>query len=902
MWKAATFFGALGTIVLSGSAVAQISSNLDTQWRSKMHRDKDAAYTFGQLQDALKIAEQFGDGDPRSFETIVELAVLCQDEDEVQGCEGKSKLYMDRAFKMGPKVKTRDAHFASLLMDLGGAADPRLAPSVYRDALDIRERLFGAEDQSVAEVYAAMAAAYQASGDKSGARHTMQYALEIRERVHKERTAGYADLLEDSGRIYMSANDPEHAQAEYERALALRESLWGASDPRFVEATKRIAGNTWFEKRRTFSEKLYRRIVDIQRKTHGEKSEAYYSALWDLASFLRYQNRLAESQSMFEQACAVREKMGERDVLAARCLEDLARVRMARAKYRDAIEAGEASFQIRARLQKPEERSTISVDALLAEAYLRANEAGRSEAYFRALHNEVRSDSYYTLEDTAEKLSAIYQERGNYPEAATKLQVAVASMEAQNPADPRLPQQEIKLANLYQLSGRPNDANRMNMAAIRAVGRNLKTQGDPAPLRYLFVGLFVLFFALPIAGTVTFGILFGWFGRRMDRKLALLYCPAPEAAEVSAQPSSAADRAFVGGFLGLAPVAEMEPNVLTVAVAETSPVVMPGPQSARDPQPAAEIPEPPVSQVALHADGSDLFAMRVLNLLLSLLTLGIYSFWGKAKVRRYVCGQAEYLGDWFAFHGTGRDLLFGWLRALPALAFIFLFPTVLPLFWQHRASPYVAQLCAVLAFLILWPIARVGAYRYRLNRMSWRAIRFSYRGKAPRYLAESAAGWLLSLVTLGLYVPFLQVRLRKLLMNQTYFGDRVFQFPGRGFDLLPAWLFALPLTVCSFGIGWAWWRALGHRYCWAHTTFAGGRFRCTATGGKLLWLWVGNFFLIVPTLGLGMSWATLRTLRFWTKHIQLVGEPELVSVQQDARATTAAAESFADFLGFDFGF
>jgi uncharacterized membrane protein YjgN (DUF898 family) len=233
---------------------------------------------------------------------------------------------------------------------------------------------------------------------------------------------------------------------------------------------------------------------------------------------------------------------------------------------------------------------------------------------------------------------------------------------------------------------------------------------------------------------------------------------------------------------------------------------------------------------------------------------------------------------------------------------IFLFPTLLPLFWQHRASPYVAQLCAIGAFLLLWPIARVGAYRYRLNRMSWRAIRFSYRGGAPRYFLESIAGCLLSAITLGIYVPFFQVRLRKLLLNRTYFGDRVFHFPGRGSDLFPAWLFALPFTVCSFGIGWAWWRALSHRYCWAHTTFSGARFRCTATGGKLLWLWAGNFLVIVPTLGLGMSWAMLRTLRFWTKHVQLVSEPELASIRQDARAATAVGESFADFLGFDFGF
>jgi uncharacterized membrane protein YjgN (DUF898 family) len=385
-----------------------------------------------------------------------------------------------------------------------------------------------------------------------------------------------------------------------------------------------------------------------------------------------------------------------------------------------------------------------------------------------------------------------------------------------------------------------------------------------------------------------FAPLFAWFSRKMDRRLAMKYVmdQAPAQQEMAA---GAACAASVGSFLGLStgPVIEAEAVIALVEAA---------------PPPVLQIKEPEISQVRLNADGSDLIAMRVLNLLLSLLTLGIYSFWGKARVRRYVCGQAEFQGDWFAFHGTGRELLYGWLRALPALAFVFLIPTLLPLLWQHRISPLAGQLSAVVAFLVLWPIARVGAYRYRLNRMSWRAIRFSYRGKARRYLGESVMGWLACAVTLGIHVPFLQVRLRRLLFNQTFFGNRGFQFPGRGFDLFPTWLLALPLTVCSFGIGWAWWRALTHRYCWAHTTIGGSRFRCTATGAKLLGLWVGNFLVIVFTLGLGMSWAMLRTLRFWTKHIQLVGDPQLDTVEQDRRATSAMGESFADFLGFDFGF
>jgi uncharacterized membrane protein YjgN (DUF898 family) len=244
----------------------------------------------------------------------------------------------------------------------------------------------------------------------------------------------------------------------------------------------------------------------------------------------------------------------------------------------------------------------------------------------------------------------------------------------------------------------------------------------------------------------------------------------------------------------------------------------------------------------------------------------------------------------------------GWLRGLPALGFLFLFPYILPLMWTSKFALFGGQIAVFGLFAILWPVARVGAYRYRMNRMSWRGIRFSFRGKTLAYLGQNVLGYLLATVTLGLYMPFMQVRLRKMLYSQTYFGNGAFQFSGRGRDLLPVWIFALPFTICTFGLAWAWWSALRQRYFWANTTFNGVHFRCTATAGDLLGLWTVNFMLTVFTVGLGASWVMVRTLQFWSEHIQAVNAPPIESIYQDAQMATATGESFADFLGFDFGF
>jgi uncharacterized membrane protein YjgN (DUF898 family) len=394
--------------------------------------------------------------------------------------------------------------------------------------------------------------------------------------------------------------------------------------------------------------------------------------------------------------------------------------------------------------------------------------------------------------------------------------------------------------------------------------------GERGEWKYFLLGmaLFAGFFALMAAVA---GVLWHFTSRSVDRALEPLF--APPAAVAVAAGMEAGEPAGLFDLDTGAPVA------------------------AEPPPP----PPLPVHQYRFLGDGGTLFEIRVRNLLLSLLTLGIYSFWGKARVRRYLCGQIELLEDRFVFHGTGRELLMGWLKAVPVLGFIVLFPNVLPLFWQTPEALLAGQLAVFAAILLLVPVASAGAYRYRLNRMSWRGIRFSFRGSTFRFVLVYVGGYLLLVLSLGLYSPFLHARIERYLLNHSWFGDTRFAFDGHGRHLVLAFLCAGPLTLLSFGLFWPWYAALRSRYCWAHTTVAGARFRCTATGAGLLGLWTGNFLLIVGTLGFGISWATARTLRYWANHLELSGGLALEAIRQDELAASAVGESFADFLGFDFG-
>ena len=116
---------------------AQPASDLDAQWRAKVRTGEH--HSLSSLRDGLKIAEQFGETDPRLFETEVRLATFC---DEDSGCGDQANSYVDRALRIRNKIKPQDSALASLFIELGGAAAElgreKDALAVYRDALEIR--------------------------------------------------------------------------------------------------------------------------------------------------------------------------------------------------------------------------------------------------------------------------------------------------------------------------------------------------------------------------------------------------------------------------------------------------------------------------------------------------------------------------------------------------------------------------------------------------------------------------------------------------------------------------------------------------------------------------------------------------------------------------------------------
>ena len=303
-----------------------------------------------------------------------------------------------------------------------------------------------------------------------------------------------------------------------------------------------------------------------------------------------------------------------------------------------------------------------------------------------------------------------------------------------------------------------------------------------------------------------------------------------------------------------------------------------------------------------RGSASALASLVVTNALLILVTLGVYYFWAKTRMRRYLLGQTELEGDRFAYHGTGRELLAGFVRGVGVILIPVLLLSVLPVAYG-APTPVRRSLSGMLWLLtlVVVPVAMVGARRYRLSRTSWRGIRFSFRGRVRDFVQLFVVGHVLSSMTLGLYYPVYITHRQKFMVSNAWFGSRKFDFDGRGRELV--WPFArmILLFIPTLGLAWFWFSARRHRYFTDHTRFGAARFHSTIAGGPLAWLSISNFVALVLTLGMAWPWTTARWFRFLNANLSLVGDLDLASIRQDAQAASATGEALSGLLDADFG-
>ena len=308
------------------------------------------------------------------------------------------------------------------------------------------------------------------------------------------------------------------------------------------------------------------------------------------------------------------------------------------------------------------------------------------------------------------------------------------------------------------------------------------------------------------------------------------------------------------------------------------------------------------NQLSFHGEGGKLFGIQIVNIILSILTLGIYYPWAKASVLKYLYQETEFLGSKFTFHGTGREMLRGFLFAVAY--FILLYAGLMVCIYLAAENPELLFLQAIgigifyLGILAIIPIAIHGSLKYRLSRTSWRGIHFGYRGQLGVLYKKFLLDAFLTIITLGIYAAWMRANLSRYTIGNIRFGSVEFRFTGSGGELFGIFIVGYLLSIVTLGIYSFWWMKDIYNYYINNTHAIQDNeqieIKSSITGGSLAGLLIVNIVLIIISLGLATPWATVRTLTYIYKNINISDALNPDTIQQ-------TEEEYKDAIGEDIG-
>ncbi len=157
---------------------------------------------------------------------------------------------------------------------------------------------------------------------------------------------------------------------------------------------------------------------------------------------------------------------------------------------------------------------------------------------------------------------------------------------------------------------------------------------------------------------------------------------------------------------------------------------------------------------------SEYFGIWIVNLLLSLLTLGIYSAWAKVRRKKYFYNNTLIENVGFDYHAKPMSILKGRIIAFVLFALYV---------YGKGSSPVLAAVLLILFFLALpWLIVRGSLFNARNT--SHRGLRFDFKGTVSQAIRVYIGLPLLTFFTLGLIWPYIAHEKSQFIMNNHRFG------------------------------------------------------------------------------------------------------------------------------------
>jgi len=295
-----------------------------------------------------------------------------------------------------------------------------------------------------------------------------------------------------------------------------------------------------------------------------------------------------------------------------------------------------------------------------------------------------------------------------------------------------------------------------------------------------------------------------------------------------------------------------------------------------------------MSRFAFQKDHGSLFVLYLKSMLLSVITLGIYFFWARVAITKYLYNHTTFGQQSFDYHATGKEMFIGFLKGIVIIAVIALIYVGLALILP-KAVVAVTMYLGIGLFGI--PFLLIGNWRFMLSRSSWCSVRFSNSGDYNSLSKIWLKGALLSVVTLGFYVFVLQNQIQSYFLSRSRFGRLQFSYTGDSKEYFWLNIKGILLTIITLGIYTFWYAASLNRYIFSHMSIDGHKMDSTITGGALFGLAITNLLIVICTLGFGFPIAVNRMYGYLFENVSLDASAD--DLRTTAGETDTGASAFA---------
>lgn len=344
---------------------------------------------------------------------------------------------------------------------------------------------------------------------------------------------------------------------------------------------------------------------------------------------------------------------------------------------------------------------------------------------------------------------------------------------------------------------------------------------------------------------------------------------------------------------------------------------------------------PSQASFGFTGEGGEYFRIWIVNVALTIVTLGIYSAWAKVRRLKYFYQNTRLLGSHFDYHGDPKAILKGRIIAVG----LFLAYNL-----SVKTSPLLALVAiALLAAVMPWLIVR--SLKFKLHNSSYRGLRFSFRGTTPEGYKAFLLAPVLSVFTLYLMWPLAHQYIKKYQHGNSWFGNTRFGFdagPGKFYVMYLKLLGLLLLFGAAFGLVGAlsaagihtlgaaanpkaaaglaalgmlgvylallaligpWFSARSQNLVWSSTRLGPHQFVSDVQARRLFLIMATNFLAIIFTLGLFKPFADIRLARYRIENMAVIPHGELDEILADSEAdVTATGEGATDLFDIDISF